>query len=143
MSFRPQLGQPVTHRFLRRGTTEHNYDQPKREAIRQLLESKGYKRVRSWAEDDWYLLHGRYKANLDWGDADLFNRQITIRRSKTEAGLRAIPLNGDALAALARLRARAEGLGYAAQEHFVFPACERNRFDPMKPQKTWRTACLW
>ena len=84
MSFRPQLGQPVTHRFLRRGTTEHNYDQPKREAIRQLLESKGYKRVRSWAEDDWYLLHGRYKANLDWGDADL----STARSQFGEARLR-------------------------------------------------------
>jgi len=48
-------------------TIEHNFEQPKREAIRQLLESKGYTRVRSWAEDDWYLLHGRYRANLDWG----------------------------------------------------------------------------
>src|SRR5437899_2305588 len=25
-------------------------------------------------------------------------------------------------------------------DHFVFPACERNRFDPNSPQKTWRTA---
>jgi hypothetical protein len=58
--------------------------------------------------------------HLRWADADLFNRQITIWRSKTEAGLCAIPLNGDALAALVRLRARAEGLAYAAQEHFVF-----------------------
>ena len=46
---------------------EHNFEQPKREAIRQLLESRGYTRVRSWAEDDWYLLHSRYKYKLDWG----------------------------------------------------------------------------
>jgi len=46
---------------------EHNFEEPKREGIRQLLESKGYARVRSWAEDDWYLLHGRYKFKLDWG----------------------------------------------------------------------------
>jgi len=48
-------------------TIEHNFQQEKREAIRQLLESKGYTRVRSWAEDDWYLLHPRYKFKLDWG----------------------------------------------------------------------------
>jgi FkbM family methyltransferase len=45
---------------------EHNFEQAKREGIRQLLESKGYTRVRSWAEDDWYLLHNRYKYKLDW-----------------------------------------------------------------------------
>ena len=32
----------------------------------QMLESKGYTRVRSWAEDDWYLLHNPYKYKLDW-----------------------------------------------------------------------------
>ncbi len=48
--------------------------------------------------------------NLRWQDVDLFNRIATIRRSKTVAGLRTIPVNGDAMAAVARLqqpRARA------------------------------------
>jgi integrase len=78
--------------------------------------------------------------NLRWADADLFQREMAIRRSKTDAGRRDLPINSDAMAALARLRQRAEDLGSAAPEHFVFPACERNRIDPTKPQKTWRTA---
>ena len=41
---------------------------------------------------------------------------------------------------LARLRQRAQALGSGAPDHFVFPACERNKIDPNKPQKTWRTA---
>jgi integrase len=49
--------------------------------------------------------------NLRWQDVDLFTRVAEIRRSKTAAGHRTIPLNGDAMAALARLleRARANG----------------------------------
>lgn len=78
--------------------------------------------------------------HLRWSDIDLFGREVTIRRSKTEAGERTIPLNGDAIAALARLleRARLENAG--DPEHFIFPACEPGRFDPTQPQKTWRTA---
>jgi len=38
------------------------------------------------------------------------------------------------------LRKRAEVLGAASPEHYVFPTCEHNRIDPTKPQKTWRTA---
>ena len=78
--------------------------------------------------------------NLRWRDVDLFERGILIQRSKTKAGLRAIPLNDDAMAALARLRKRAEYLGSAQPDHFVFPACERNVINPTLPQKTWRTA---
>jgi integrase len=78
--------------------------------------------------------------HLRWSDVDLFDQSVSINRSKTAAGYRSIPLNGDALAALARLRKRSEILECAEQEHFVFPACERNRIDPTRPQKTWRTA---
>jgi len=78
--------------------------------------------------------------HLRWRDVDLFEREILIQRSKTRAGHRAIPLNDDAMAALARLRERAELLGSAEPEHFVFPACERNQINPTMPQKTWRTA---
>jgi hypothetical protein len=63
-----------------------------------------------------------------------------IGSSKTEADHRPIPLNGDSLIALARLRKRAECLGTDQPEHFVFPACERNKIDATRPQKTWRTA---
>src|ERR1035438_4578299 len=78
--------------------------------------------------------------HLQWGDVDLFERVMLIRRSKTEAGHRSLPLNDDALAALIQLRQRAELIESAEAEHFVFPACERNKIDPSKPQKTWRTA---
>ncbi|MEK7750820.1 MAG: site-specific integrase, partial [Acidobacteriota bacterium] len=79
--------------------------------------------------------------NLRWQNVDLFERVIAIRRSKGRtAGQRAIPLNSDAVAALARLRERAEAHGATAPEHFVFPTCEHERIDPTRPQKTWRTA---
>jgi integrase len=78
--------------------------------------------------------------HLRWRDVDLFERGILIRRSKTRAGHRSIPLNDDAMAALAQLRKRAEQIGSAEPDHFVFPACERNQIDPTKPQTTWRTA---
>jgi len=51
-------------------TIEHNNEKDKREAMRQLLESKGYARVRSWMVDDWYVrrdMANRYEFNLEWG----------------------------------------------------------------------------
>jgi FkbM family methyltransferase len=36
-------------------TIEHNFETAKREAIRELLESKGYVRVQSWVVDDFYV----------------------------------------------------------------------------------------
>ncbi len=78
--------------------------------------------------------------NLRWQDVDLFGKVATIRRSKTAAGHRTIPLNGDAMAALARLLERARALGSSEPEHYVFPACEERIIDPSRPQKSWRTA---
>jgi Methyltransferase FkbM domain len=37
-------------------TVEHNYEEPKRSQIKALLESQGYRRVRSVAQDDYYML---------------------------------------------------------------------------------------
>jgi integrase len=73
-------------------------------------------------------------------DVDLFGRIVTIRRSKTEAGRRTIPLNSDALASLARLWERAQAHGATDPEHFVFPTCEHHLVDHTRPQKGWRTA---
>jgi integrase len=78
--------------------------------------------------------------NLRWRDVDLFSRIMTINRSKTEAGHRTIPLNGDALAALARLRERSQHYQAGEPDHFVFPTCEHERIDATRPQKSWRTA---
>ena len=78
--------------------------------------------------------------NLLWQDVDLFSRVATIRRSKTAAGQRSIPLNGDAMAALARLLERAEAHGCNEPEHYVFPTCEHLTLDPTRHQKSWRTS---
>jgi len=95
---------------------------------------------------------------LQWCDVDLIERTITVRRSKTEAGDRMIPLNDDALAAIMELRERAKLLCGAspASSWYVFPHGEgqgptgkpRNRPgptvsvtpDPSRPMSTWRTA---
>jgi integrase len=78
--------------------------------------------------------------HIRWRTLDFFSRTITIHRSKTAAGHREIPMNDDALAALARLKRRSEADGFGAPDHFVFPTCEYGRLDGSKPQKTWRTA---
>jgi len=77
---------------------------------------------------------------LRWRDVDLLNRTMTVKRSKTEAGERVIPLNTAAMQAIMALRQRAQKIGDPSPEHFVFFACENGRVDASKPQKSWRTA---
>src|SRR6266849_1707778 len=61
---------------------------------------------------------------LLWRDINFLDCIVTVRRSKTDAGERVIPLNEDAIAALMDLYHRAEALGGANPDHYVFPACE-------------------
>jgi len=80
---------------------------------------------------------------LRWRDVDLMNKTLTVRRSKTEAGKRVIPLNPDAWTAVLELRERAKLL--FAQEPdagwYVFPHAEGLRNpDPTQPMSSWRTA---
>jgi integrase len=77
--------------------------------------------------------------NLRWRDVDLFEKTLRVERSKTESGKRTLPLNQDALLALARLRERAVQLEAAEPEHYVFPWCH-GQIDPTRPQKSWRKA---
>jgi integrase len=91
---------------------------------------------------------------LQWCDIDLFARTLTIRKSKTAAGERMVPLTGVAASALAKLRARAEGFGAVEPSHFVFAAFipkftfsgkrvvdyKATGFDPARQMKSWRTA---
>jgi integrase len=65
---------------------------------------------------------------------------LSIRKSKTHAGQRLIPMNSDALAALKMLYRRASAISAIQPDHYVFPACENERFDPTTPQKSWRSA---
>jgi integrase len=91
---------------------------------------------------------------LQWCDVDLFNRTLTIRKSKTAAGERMVPLTDVALSALARLRRRADAFGAVEPSHFVFAAFvpkftfsgkrvvdyNVTGFDPTRHVKSWRTA---
>ena len=85
-------------------------------------------------------MRGREIKQLRWQDNDLMEQALTIRKSKTEAGERVIPLNADAWNTVLSLYRRAQGLGEVRPEHYVFPSCEASHFDPMRPQTSWRTA---
>ena len=77
---------------------------------------------------------------LRWGDVDFFERTITVRKSKTDAGRRLIPLNAEAWTAIMELYERAKQGGTVEPEHFLFAACENGNVDPLEPVRSWRTA---
>lgn len=91
---------------------------------------------------------------LSWGDADLFSKTLTIRKSKTAAGERIVPLTTVACSALARLRVRAESFGPVEPAHYVFAAFTPKftfsgktvtdynvtGFDPTRHLNSWRSA---
>src|ERR1022692_5226644 len=91
---------------------------------------------------------------LQWSDIDLFARTLTIRKSKTAAGERTVPLTDVAASALARLRRRAEGFGPVESSHYVFAAFVPKfkfsgkkvidysvaGFDPTRHLNSWRSA---
>jgi len=71
---------------------------------------------------------------------DFLAGTVTVRRSKTEAGQRVIPLNEDALSAIRSYIVGLSAIGGTQPDHNVFPACENGRFDPTSTQKSWRSA---
>ena len=80
---------------------------------------------------------------LRWRDVDLMDRSVVIRRSKTIAGERVIPLNANAYAAVMRLRERSQKLfGSDLQpDWYIFPSAEGySKPDPTKPMSGWRSA---
>jgi integrase len=80
---------------------------------------------------------------LRWRDLDLIERVITVRKSKTKAGLRQIPLNNDAWNAILRLRERTRILlgSSPLPDWFVFPHSEGGIIpDPVRQMSSWRTA---
>jgi integrase len=54
---------------------------------------------------------------LRWQDVDLLEKTLVIRRSKTEAGERVIPLNNDAWKAVLSLYRCAQSLGEVQPDH--------------------------
>ena len=91
---------------------------------------------------------------LRWSDVDMIGRALTVKRSKTEAGERVIPLNADAWEAILALYRRSQELGGFEPSHFLFPAIKpdpkgrkqsdglqgKEKIDPTRPVKSWRTA---
>jgi integrase len=91
---------------------------------------------------------------LRWCDVDMIGRALTVKRSKTEAGERVIPLNADAWEVILALYRRSQELGGFETGNFLFPAIKPDRkaqhqgegkkriekIDPTRPLKTWRTA---
>ncbi len=77
---------------------------------------------------------------MRWRDVDMIERSLTIRKSKTEAGERVIPLNADAWAVILELYGRSQALAGIEPSHFLFPSCETAHFDPTRAIKSWRTA---
>jgi integrase len=76
---------------------------------------------------------------LQLRDVDLMGRTIKIRRSstKTDAGVRTIPLNKEAYRAVVRLWQRAQGLGVNKPEHYLLPHQRTDKtFEPTRPQET-------
>jgi integrase len=78
--------------------------------------------------------------NLRWRDVDFAHRTIMVRRSKTEAGRRSIPLNANATEAILGQHHRASLVGKVDPEHYVFPACQFGKIDATRPQRSWRSA---
>ncbi len=85
-------------------------------------------------------LRGCGLKGLRWSDIDLLDRALTVRRSKTRAGERVIPLNKNAMAAILELYHRAQAVGGTEPDHYVFPACENGRIEPTIAHKSWRSA---
>ena len=82
---------------------------------------------------------GEIKA-LRWRDINLLDSSLTVRRSKTEAGIRVIPLNAEAMDVIVELYKRSRMLGATELDHYLFPACENGKIDPTRSQQSWRTA---
>ena len=78
---------------------------------------------------------------LKWADLDPFGRLITVRRSKTDAGARVIPLNDEAWSAVCALKKRADAFATDQLEHYILPRM-RPVIDGTKPMGAggWRSA---
>ena len=82
---------------------------------------------------------------LRWRDIDFLERTVTVRRSKTEAGKRLIPLNANGWDAILELRERSKHLfgESLSPDWHLFPHAEGfSKPDPTQPmwRGGWRTA---
>jgi integrase len=109
----------------------------------------------AWARPEWETarlacllalnttMRGCELKGLRWCDVDLLSRALTVRRSKTAAGERVIPLNSDAMAAVLRLRERAKAIfgDSISPDWYVLPHAEgHSKPDPTRPMSDGRSA---
>jgi integrase len=79
--------------------------------------------------------------SLRWRNVDWDRKRLSVRRSKTPAGWRDPSLNQACVTALCELHRKAESLGYAEPEHFLFPWHGRDKkIDPTRSMTSWRSA---
>ena len=85
--------------------------------------------------------------HLQWKDINFDAGLLDIHRSKTPAGWRSPSLNTICKEALNALRVKAILAGFDKPEHYLFPACvkdkedpRRRKLDPNQPAKGWRSA---
>src|SRR5260370_16241714 len=66
---------------------------------------------------------------LRWSDVNLIERTLTIGRNttKTDAGERVIPLNGNAMSAIVELYRRAQDYKDTDPYHYLFPPCQSTK----------------
>jgi len=77
---------------------------------------------------------------LQWRDVDFLGRAVLVRKSKTDAGERLIPMNDEIHETILRLWERSKDFNGTEPKHYVFPACEHGHVDPTRNQKSFRTA---
>ena len=91
---------------------------------------------------------------LRWADVDLLNDTLTIRKGKTAAAARVIPLTPDAFEVFVQLRKRAELFGAVEPSHYIFATFKPvvtfegskatgsrvTGFDPTTPIGSWKKA---
>jgi len=73
-------------------------------------------------------------------DVDLDAKALHIRKSKNEGSKRLLPLNDEALSAVKMMLERADRLGHADAEHYLWCASQHHKLDPTKPSSKWDTA---
>ncbi|MCH8269207.1 MAG: tyrosine-type recombinase/integrase [Acidobacteria bacterium] len=74
-----------------------------------------------------------------WQDVDTTERTILVRRSKSDAGVRVVPLNEEAWAAVCALRVRAKVFRTDASSNYMFHRLWP-KVDGTKPMSSWRSA---
>jgi integrase len=77
--------------------------------------------------------------SLRWSDLNLTERTLFVPDSKTDAGVREVPLNEEAWSAVRAMLQRAEEAGHCAPANYVFFRLWP-KVDPSEPMKSWRSA---